>query len=225
VPGLDILPRVLLAAVLGAVIGFERDVHGHPAGLRTHATVGIASATFMIVSTRLPFYQHYDAHDLAHADFSRIAASVVSGISFLGAGAILRSGVSIKGLTTAASLWLVAAIGLAAGSTMYETAVVVTAVGLAFLILLRRFEDRRDPLPRQRGTLLLDDKLASVQSVVEALGRTGAMASEQELALVVGDGTTSVTLEIRSTSALESRDLARTLERHAGVREIKVQRL
>ena len=123
---LDVLPRIVLAAVLGAVIGFERDVHGHPAGLRTHATVGIASATFMIVSTQLPFYQHYDSNNYAHVDFSRIAASVVSGISFLGAGAILRSNVSIEGLTTAASLWLVAAIGLAAGATMYETAVVVT---------------------------------------------------------------------------------------------------
>jgi putative Mg2+ transporter-C (MgtC) family protein len=223
VPGLDILPRVLLAAVLGAVIGFERDVHGHPAGLRTHATVGIASATFMIVSTRLPFYQHYDAHDLAHADFSRIAASVVSGISFLGAGAILRSGVSIKGLTTAASLWLVAAIGLAAGSTMYATAVVVTAVGLAALMFLRRVEARREPLPRHRLTLLLDDKLASVKSVVEAIARAGAKASEQELELVVGDGTTRITLDIRSTAPMETHDLAKALESHAGIREIKVQ--
>jgi putative Mg2+ transporter-C (MgtC) family protein len=223
VPTLEVLPRILLAAGLGAVIGFERDVHGHPAGLRTHATVGIASATFMIVSTRLPFYQHYDSNDFAHVDFSRIAASVVSGISFLGAGAILRSGVSVKGLTTAASLWLVAAIGLAAGSTMYETAVVVTAVGVSVLILLRRVEDRRDPLPRQRVTLLLDDKLASVQAVVEALARTGAKAKEEEVERIIGDGTTRVTLQIRTTAVQENHDLASVLDGHPGVREIKVQ--
>ena len=225
VPALEVLSPVVLAGVLGAVIGFERDVHGHPAGLRTHATVGIASATFMIVSTRLAFYQHYDAHDLAHVDFSRIAASVVSGISFLGAGAILRSGVSIKGLTTAASLWLVAAIGLASGATMYETAVVVAAVGLAFLMLLRRVEARRDPLPRHVVTLLLEDKVASVRSVVEAFARAGAKASEQALERVVGDGTTRVTLEIRSTAPLENHDLARAIESHAGIREIKIQSL
>ncbi len=222
---LEILPRLLLAAALGAVIGFERDVHGHPAGLRTHATVGLASATFMIVSTRLALYQHYTPNDYAHVDYSRIAASVVSGIGFLGAGAILRTGFTIKGLTTAASLWLVAAIGLASGSAMYGTAVVVTAVGLAALMLLRRIEDRRDPLPRQRISILLDDKLASVPSVMEAYARIGATVSDEELERIVGDGSTRVTLELRTTAMVKNHDLAKVLESHAGVREIKIQRI
>jgi putative Mg2+ transporter-C (MgtC) family protein len=221
----ELLPRIVLATVLAAVIGFERDAHGHPAGLRTHATVGLASATFMIVSTRLAFYQHYGAHDYAHVDFSRIAASVVSGIGFLGAGAILRTGLTIKGLTTAASLWLVAAIGLASGSAMYGTAVVVTAIGLGALMLLRRVEDRRDPLPRSMVTLLIDHNLASVQSVIETLARSGAKATEQEYEHVVSDGSSRVTLEIRTTTALDNRDLVKLLEGHSGIREIKVQRL
>ncbi len=179
----------------------------------------------MIVSTRLAFYQHYGPHDNAHVDFSRIAASVVSGIGFLGAGAILRTGFSIKGLTTAASLWLVSAIGLAAGAAMYATAVVVTAVGLAALMLLRRVEDRRDPLPRQRVAVLLDDKLASVSSVIDAYIRVGAKVSDEELEHIVADGSTRVTLEIRTTAMLSNHELAKVVANQSGVREIKIQRL
>jgi uncharacterized membrane protein YhiD involved in acid resistance len=131
--------ELLLGTGLGAAIGLERDLHGRPAGLRTHAIVSLASATFIVISTRFVFYQHYAAGDLVEVDASRIAASVVSGIGFLGAGAILRTGITIKGLTTAASLWLVAAIGMAAGASMYAVAVFVTIVGLG---TLNRFRHR-----------------------------------------------------------------------------------
>src|SRR4051794_22569976 len=104
------LLRILVGTLLGAAIGFERDLHGRPAGLRTHAIVALASATFMVVSTRFIYFQRYAAGDLVSVDTSRIAASVVSGIGFLGAGAILRTGITIRGLTTAAGLWLVSAI-------------------------------------------------------------------------------------------------------------------
>ena len=105
----ELVVRILVGTVLGAVIGYERDIHGRPAGLRTHA-----SATFMVVSTHLAQFQGYHEGDFTEIDGSRIAASVVSGIGFLAGGAILRTGLSIQGLTTAAGLWLVAAIGLCA---------------------------------------------------------------------------------------------------------------
>ncbi len=92
----------------------------------------------MVVSTRFMYWQHYKAGDLVEVDASRIAASVVSGIGFLGAGAILRTGITIRGLTTAAGLWLVSAIGMAAGGGMYIVAAFATLVGLVALTMLRR---------------------------------------------------------------------------------------
>ena len=153
---LDSLLRILLGTVLGGAIGYERDLHGRPAGLRTHAIVALASATFMVVSTRFVYFQRYVEGQLVEVDASRIAASVVSGIGFLGAGAILRTGLTIKGLTTAAGLWLVSAIGMAAGGGMYAVSVFVTIVGLSALTLLRRFEDRAGPVSNQRVTVTVD---------------------------------------------------------------------
>src|SRR5579872_968939 len=93
--------RILVGTVLAGLIGFERDVHGRPAGLKTHVIVGLASATFMVVSTQLWDLQHYHAGQNIALDPSRIAAAVVTGVGFLGGGAILRTGVGVQGLTTA----------------------------------------------------------------------------------------------------------------------------
>jgi putative Mg2+ transporter-C (MgtC) family protein len=98
----------------------------------------------MVVSTHLACYQGYRAGDCTEIDGSRIAASVVSGIGFLAGGAILRTGLSIQGLTTAAGLWLVAAIGLCAGGGMYVESVAATVIGVATLTILRWFEDKGD---------------------------------------------------------------------------------
>src|SRR3954470_9365167 len=137
----ELVLRIVVGTALGAIIGYERDIHGRPAGLRTHALVALASATFMVVSTHLAYYQGYRPGDFTEIDGSRIAASVVSGIGFLAGGAILRTGISIQGLTTAAGLWLVAAIGLCSGAGMYVESIAATVLGVATLTMLRRFED------------------------------------------------------------------------------------
>src|ERR1700729_3516164 len=129
-PTIEMLLRMGTGLGLGAAIGYERERTGHPAGLRTHLLVSLASTTFMLVSTQFVFYQLYGKDDLIAVDTSRIAASVVSGVGFLGAGAILRTGLGVQGLTTAASLWLVASVGLAAGGGMYQEAGVATMVTL-----------------------------------------------------------------------------------------------
>ena len=105
--------RLLLAAVLGAAVGLEREIHGHPAGMRTHLLVSLGAAGFTVLSIA--------AFPAAGADPARVAAQIVTGIGFLGAGAILKQGVTITGLTTAASLWVVAAIGMAAGAGAWVT--------------------------------------------------------------------------------------------------------
>src|SRR5262245_4955141 len=145
----ELIVRIIVGTALGAIIGYERDIHGRPAGLRTHAIVALASSTFLVVSTHLAYFQGYHQGDFTEVDGSRIAASVVSGIGFLAGGAILRTGLTIQGLTTAAGLWLVAAIGLAAGGGMYAESVAATVVGITALTVLRRFEDKDDRVRRR----------------------------------------------------------------------------
>jgi len=137
-PEVQLLVKLLLVAVFGGVIGFEREYFGKAAGLRTHCLVAVASCLFMEVSTGI--FELYKTQVLV--DPSRIAAQVVSGIGFLGAGAILRSGVSVKGLTTAASLWAVAAIGLACGVGLYVAAICTTAIVVIILCLFSKLEAR-----------------------------------------------------------------------------------
>src|SRR5271155_1476802 len=136
----EMLLRIGAGAVLGGGIGYERDRHRRPVGLRTHLIVAMAAATFMVISSQFVYWQHYGKDDFVEVDTSRIGASVVSGIGFLAGGSILRSGVTVQGITTAAGLWLVTAIGMCAGAGMYVEGVVVTAFGLVTLTVLRRFE-------------------------------------------------------------------------------------
>ncbi len=224
-PQVELLIRILLGTLLGGVIGFERDLHGRPAGLRTHTIVALASATFMVVSTRFMYAQHYAASDLISVDPSRIASSVVSGIGFLGAGAILRTGITIRGLTTAAGLWLVAAIGMAAGGGMYLVAAFATVVGLAALTLLRKLEDRGEPIARQRITVLLDEVQSPLPSITEALGRKGALLSQEVYEGPLDDGNFRVTFEVRTPAPVHSYELARALDGLPGVKQIRVERL
>ncbi len=164
----ELILRILVGTALGAIIGYERDIHGRPAGLRTHAVVALASATFMVVSTHLAYYQHYGSGDFTNIDGSRIAASVVSGIGFLAGGAILRTGLNVQGLTTAAGLWMVAAIGLAAGGGLYYESIAATVLGVLVLTYLRRFEDKDDRV-RRRLTVTLTDAAASMEDLVSRL--------------------------------------------------------
>ena len=121
--------RLLVAAVLGALVGLEREIHEHPAGMRTHLLVSLGSAGFTVLSIA--------AFPAPGADPARIAAQIVSGVGFLGAGAILKEGATIRGLTTAASLWAVAAVGMAAGAGAWVVAVTVTAISIISLWPLR----------------------------------------------------------------------------------------
>lgn len=130
---LVILVRILIAAFLSGLIGLERELHGCAAGLRTHILVCIGSALFMLTS----IFVAESYKSIGTVDPSRIAAGVVTGIGFLGAGAIIRYGTSIRGLTTAASIWAVAAIGLAIGAGMYEAGGIATVISLMVLILSR----------------------------------------------------------------------------------------
>lgn len=129
----DLAWRLIAAAVLGAVIGIERERHEHPAGIRTHMLVAIGSAAFTVLS----IYSFGEG-----SDPGRVAAQIVTGIGFLGAGSILKGGGTIHGLTTAASLWVVAAVGMAAGAGAWGVAVATTIIVLISLWPLQEIERR-----------------------------------------------------------------------------------
>jgi putative Mg2+ transporter-C (MgtC) family protein len=126
--------RLILAAILGAAVGLEREIHDHPAGMRTHLLVSLGSAGFTVLSIA--------AFPAPGSDPARVAAQIVTGIGFLGAGAILKEGLSIHGLTTAASLWVVAAIGMAAGAGAWVTALTITVIAIVSLWPLRLIAER-----------------------------------------------------------------------------------
>lgn len=131
---LEMLGRLAVAALLGGLIGLERETHSQPAGLRTHMLVSLGAALMMLIS--LFMYRL----DPTRADPGRIAAQVVTGIGFLGAGAIMRFGMSVKGLTTAASLWTAAGIGLAAGCGYWAAAAIATGFTLVTLFIFDKIE-------------------------------------------------------------------------------------
>ncbi len=161
----DLAFRLLLAAVLGAAIGIEREIHEHPAGMRTHLLVSLGAAIFTVVGI------YGFGGPGPGIDPSRIAAQVVSGIGFLGAGAILKYGTSIRGLTTAASLWATAAVGLAVGAGSWIVGLVGTAIIVFSLWPLRMFIDRLGlghGRLRLRVTLARLDALASVTHELNA---------------------------------------------------------
>ena len=137
-----VLLRLVLAAALGAAIGFERELRDREAGMRTHLLVALGSCLFTLVSAYGFNEFLVQGGAVVRADPSRIAAQIVTGIGFLGAGAIIREGLSVRGLTTAASLWIVAAIGMAAGAGYYEAAIAATALTLLALWPLRIFAFR-----------------------------------------------------------------------------------
>jgi putative Mg2+ transporter-C (MgtC) family protein len=137
VQDLELSARILLALALGAVLGYERERSHRPAGLRTHMLVSAGAAAFTVASI-YAFVQPG-----ASTDPGRIAAQIVTGVGFLGAGTILRTGAgSVYGLTTASSIWLVAAIGLLAGAGMYWLAIFTTIIGGVTLYFLK-FTERR----------------------------------------------------------------------------------
>jgi putative Mg2+ transporter-C (MgtC) family protein len=164
----DLLVRLLAAALLGGVLGLEREVHGHQAGMRTHMLVCMGSAIFTVLS----IYGFPQTAGSAPSDPSRISAQIVTGIGFLGAGAIIKYGTNIRGLTTAASLWVVASIGLAAGVGAYFLAAAGTVIALLALwpanVLIDKLELRGGRQLRLELDLNKLDAFAGVSQVMLA---------------------------------------------------------
>ncbi len=163
--------RLLLAFGLGFALGFEREVRGQDAGLRTHILVCLGSCLFTLASLYVAAPLGPDTPPEVRADVTRIASQVVVGIGFLGGGAILRHGTSIKGLTTAANLWLTASVGLSIGLGFNAPAAVTVGLSLFTLIGLRFFE-RLVRYVRKRYRVVPEENLAA-QAAEEEETRNG----------------------------------------------------
>ena len=180
----ELILRIALAAALGGAIGAERELRERGAGLRTHLLVSVGSALFTLVSAYGFQDFDYGSQNGIVFDPTRIAAQIVTGIGFLGAGAIIRQGLSIRGLTTAATLWISAAIGLAAGAGYYSAAIVTTAAVLIALVPLRYVARRTLRRVRhEEGRLLVELRAGeSGARVLEILTRAGARPNMLEFA-------------------------------------------
>jgi putative Mg2+ transporter-C (MgtC) family protein len=217
----ELILRLVLAAILGSIIGFERERLSWAAGLRTHMLVCVGSTLMMIVSA----FGFADILGTGHVDLdpSRVAAQVVSGIGFLGAGSILMRGEMVRGLTTAASIWAVAGVGLAVGGGMYVAAIAATVLMLIILAGLKPLEARLH-VNRQRYqiSLLAERGTITLYTVNEALG-VGAVRVKQFI--VLPDKNQAEREQIHITiSRLSERQLEMVCERLsqiAGVYEIK----
>lgn len=215
----EIAIRLLLAALLGSVVGLDRERLERGAGLRTHMLVAVGSAVFMLVSA----YGFADVlgHQNVVLDPSRVAAQVVSGIGFLGAGTIILRKEIVHGLTTAASLWAVAAIGLATGGGLYLAAVAATFVVLFILLAVKPLE-RHLFLNRRPRTLTLtiertEFTLSSLESAIES-----ADLHMQSIVFQPGDAQTEIVqLTVDRVTPDKVAALIDSLRDTQGVKEIR----
>ncbi|RJS70584.1 MAG: MgtC/SapB family protein [Candidatus Syntrophoarchaeum sp. WYZ-LMO15] len=182
---IDATLKILTSIILGGLIGFEREIKHHPAGFRTYILVCLGSTLLMFVSY-YPWHSEISGVT-AVLDVSRVAAAVVTGIGFLGAGAIFREGVTIKGLTTAAGLWVTAGVGILVGIGLFEIAIISTG---AILITLSAFSQLEEwlSIPEERRLLQLRmSDPAGARQVIEDLFRRCGVGFEMEGFLHEGD--------------------------------------
>jgi putative Mg2+ transporter-C (MgtC) family protein len=215
IPHLDLWEvalRLAVAAALTGAVGLERELRERAAGLRTHMLVGVGSALFTIVSAFAWGDFVFDRTQGTTFDPTRIAAQIVTGIGFLGAGAIIRQGLSIRGLTTAAGLWVAAAIGMAVGAGYWGAALIGTAVVLVGLGPLRMAEGWVVSRRREGGTLEIDlrpeEPLAPVLGVLE-----GRRARVSRIHLEEEETGRELRIEVRMPPGVSGRDLVEELTR------------
>jgi putative Mg2+ transporter-C (MgtC) family protein len=215
IPNLDlweVAVRLAVAAALTGAVGLEREFRERAAGLRTHMLVGVGSALFTIVSAYAWGDFIFDRTQGTAFDPTRIAAQIVTGIGFLGAGVIIRQGLSIRGVTTAAGLWVAAAIGMAVGAGYWGAALIGTGVVLVGLGPLRMAEGWIVRRRREGGTLEIDlrpeEPLAPVLGVLE-----GRRARVSRIHLEEEETGRELRIEVRMPPGVSGRDLVEELTR------------
>ena len=222
----EFFARILVACVCGATIGFERSKRFKEAGIRTHIIVCCAAALTMIVSK----YGFVDLTDPAGATFNgtrgadpaRVAAQIVSGVSFLGAGIIFRNGTSIRGLTTAAGIWATAGIGLAIGAGLYVIGIFSTAVVALLQVFMHKFALSAD-------SMIIGQVHCTVKQSDTFRAAMNQYIEEKKMQIVASkiafneDDSATYDLTLRMSQEITLNDLSEFLESNEGVREIRCE--
>lgn len=219
----DLLLRIAIGGILGGLIGLERNLHSRHVVLRTHILVSVASASFMIVSIYFVYFQDFKGNMLIEVDGSRIAASVVSGIGFLAGGVILKSGATVQGLTTAASLWLATAVGLMSGSAMFTEAGFVALIGVSALALLRRFEEKREKFLNRKVLLSLRDENQSMKKITDLMNALGVKMSGLNYERTMKNQDVELKFSASIPVALGVSEFIRRMEEEPCIRHLKVK--
>lgn len=216
---LEFLIRILLSGILGAIIGLERTRRFKEAGIRTHCIIAVSSAAFMILSK----YAFLDLSGIAGvqtADPARIAAQVVSGISFLGAGVIFKHNTSIKGLTTAAGMWATAAVGMAIGAGMYWLGLMETAALMVIQLILHRYPVAGDNLVTQSISVRMRNEEKTRAAFDTLLQKHHATPEESSLSLE-GD-ILYMQLELRLAKTISYQEAVELIGQSIGILELSV---
>ncbi|NLE84114.1 MAG: MgtC/SapB family protein [Chloroflexi bacterium] len=216
IPLNDMLIRVGLSLVLGGIIGFERERDSQPAGLRTHMILVIGACLAMMLSINIA--------DSAGTDPTRLAAQVVSGIGFLGAGAILRSGFTVKGLTTATTLWTMAIVGLAVGSGYYVVSIVTTVVLMIVLSVLDVYEKRFVRINVIRNVVI---EVHDTKGIIRAVRKTMARIADQVITFSVQKSVKGKTLRLeivaRFNRSEKLENMVEQISEIEGVKSFKIE--
>jgi putative Mg2+ transporter-C (MgtC) family protein len=211
----ELLGRLLLAAVLGGAIGAERELNDQAAGLRTHMLLTIGACLFTVISAY--------GFGGGPRDPSRLAAQIVTGIGFLGGGAIVRHGLTVKGLTTAASIWATASVGVAVGAGRYVLGVGGAVLVVATLFGLRRASNALQRLGVSRESLVLATRPGfDVERIVEAV--RGEQVDLRGVERQEGDGEDRVVLVVKLRPRYRPERLLDALGRLDGVRQVEWER-
>jgi putative Mg2+ transporter-C (MgtC) family protein len=226
----EVAIRLLVTAVLCGVIGFERETRDQSAGFRTHILLGLGAALFTLVSaygfTAFTEAALQSGGRGIQFDPTRIAAQIVTGIGFLGAGAIIRQGMDVRGLTTAASLWAAAAIGMAVGAGYYFGAAATTIIVIAALYLLREVRNRLLPRLRTEFGVLnvaFSDMGSEINEVVGTLDRHSVQV--RSLDVEIEGGRATYTIQLRVPPRRSMQEALQEISALSGVQRVSVSGL
>lgn len=211
----DVLIPSVLAIIFGGLIGLQRERHERPAGLRTHALVCLGATVFTLVS-----YLGFSSS--ATLDTSRIAAGVVTGIGFIGAGVIFRQGILVKGVTTAASIWISAAIGLALGTKLYYLAIVATIIGLVVLSFLKYLESRIIHMPLHIVKITTGEDFEDIKEIKNALKELYPDVKSKKYELAPGSGEKIYSFHIHSRTLDLPEKIIDKISKKTGVLKISL---
>ena len=219
----EALLRILLSILLGGLIGLERELHGRAAGFRTHILVCLGATIITLASTKLyPGFANLTSNNVVRIDPGRIAAGIVTGIGFLGAGVILRSEKAVRGLTTAASIWFTAGLGIVIGVGLYLLSCEAAVFALATLFLLRKTENyiRQDWYATVK--VRADRKEGLLGEIIEICRQHDLTVKGYEIEDDIQNNMVTITLDVRfKRREYTGQELVDELSRRSGIRQVQ----